>query len=172
MPPFGQAATPDEGHINTLLSLSIAEVPKPFRNPNWKPPQRRNKNVKQIIADAARREQASASLLATQNNSGYSTPLPNSTPVASSIAQAGERLSNLALGQQQAPSVTYTNIESAPSMHPKKKYCDLTGLPAAYRDPKTGLQYANREVYGIIATMTQSQAEGYLEARKAGTVLK
>ncbi len=46
--------------------------------------------------------------------------------------------------------LTYTNIESAPSFHPssQKKYCDITGLPAPYTDPKTRLRYHNKEVFG------------------------
>lgn len=97
--------TDEKTHQALLDKLDIYAVSKPFRNPNWKPPQRRNKNVKQIIAEATRRE---ASVLATQNNSGVSTPLTEAgTPGASStggavgrppnIAQAAQSLSTLVL---------------------------------------------------------------------------
>lgn len=71
-------------------------------------------------------------------------------------------------------AVTYTNIESAPSLHPsgRKHYCDVTGLPAPYTDPKTRLRYHNVEVFHLIRTMPQSTTEGYLGARGAHTVLK
>jgi INO80 complex subunit C len=71
-----------------------------------------------------------------------------------------------------APTVTYTNIESAPSLAHSKHYCDVTGLPAPYLDPKTRLRYHNKEVFGLIRSLPQTTAEQFLEARGAHTVLK
>ncbi|KAK7191147.1 hypothetical protein DPSP01_008874 [Paraphaeosphaeria sporulosa] len=190
------AASDEHTHQALLDQLDIYKIHKPFRNPHWKPPQRRNKNVKQIIADATRKE---ASVMATQNNSGASTPaLPHTdgatgvaTPVgrAPNIAQAAQSLSTLVLeknlraaggglgaanGNGAGPAATYTNIESAPSFHPssQRRYCDITGLPAPYTDPKTRLRYHDKEVFGVIRTMPQNVSEGYLSARGAHTVLK
>ncbi|KAH8732180.1 YL1 nuclear protein C-terminal domain-containing protein [Phaeosphaeriaceae sp. PMI808] len=187
------AASDDKTHQALLDQLDMHATPKPFRNPHWKPPQRRNKNLKQIIGEASRKE---ASVMATQNNSGLSTPAVassegmtgNATPVGSAgrvpnIAQAAHSLSTLVLeknGRAAAaangagPAPTYTNIESAPSFHPssQKKYCDITGLPAPYTDPKTRLRYHNKELYGTIRTMPQNVYEGYLAARGAHTILK
>src|SRR5437773_9456574 len=101
----------DDSHQQLLDRLDIATVPKPFRNPQWKPPQRRNKNVKAVLTEASRKE---ASLMATQNNSGTSTPLPHGSSAASNgiatpssvtngntsqsnIAQAAQSLSTLVL---------------------------------------------------------------------------
>jgi INO80 complex subunit C len=72
------------------------------------------------------------------------------------------------------PTVTYTNIESAPSLSPahQHRYCDITGLPAPYTDPKTRLRYHNKEIFGVIRTLGQGVAENYLEARGAHVVLK
>ncbi|KAF2115840.1 hypothetical protein BDV96DRAFT_492091 [Lophiotrema nucula] len=187
-------ASDDKTHQALLDKLDIYAIPKPFRNPHWKPPQRRNKNVKQIIADASRKE---ASVMATQNNSGVSTPvLPHSealtggasTPIGHhqppNIAQAARNLSTLVLeknsraamglGAVNGPAATYTNIESAPSFHPssQRRYCDITGLPAPYTDPKSRLRYHNKETFGSIRTMPQNVTEGYLAARGAHTVLK
>jgi INO80 complex subunit C len=184
------AASDEKTHQALLDKLDIYAVPKSFRNPHWKPPQRRNKNVKQIISDATRKE---ASVMATQNNSGVSTPaLPHTggaaTPVDSSrrppnIAQAAQSLSTLVLEKNSraamgnvgnGPAATYTNIESAPSFHPssQRRYCDITGLPAPYTDPKTRLRYHDKEIFGVIRTMPQNVYEGYLAARGAHTVLK
>lgn len=69
-------------------------------------------------------------------------------------------------------SVTYTNIESAPSLAHAKHYCDITGLPAPYTDPKTRLRYHNKEVFTVVRELGQQTAEGYLEARGAHVVLK
>ncbi|KAI9782608.1 MAG: hypothetical protein M1839_004854 [Geoglossum umbratile] len=181
------AAGSDDPHLQLLDKLDITLSPRMFRNPTWKPPQRRNKNIKQILSDASRRE---ASLLATQNNSGSSTPLPhgssntsaagNSASAQSNIAQAAQNLRTLVLDRSShnvfstGPVATYTNIESPPSLHPahQKHYCDITGLPAPYTDPKTRLRYHNTEVFAVVRGLPQSVAEQYLEARGAHVVLK
>ncbi|PVI04861.1 hypothetical protein DM02DRAFT_145025 [Periconia macrospinosa] len=196
------AGSDEKTHQALLDKLDIYSINKPYRNPNWKPPQRRNKNVKQIIAEATRRE---ASVLATQNNSGVSTPLteagtPGTTTTGAAgrppnIAQAAQSLSTLVLERNSraaaglasanangssnglgggGPAATYTNIESAPSFHPssQRRYCDVTGLSAPYTDPKTRLRYHDKEVFGLIRTMAQGTVEGHLAARGAHTVLK
>ncbi|KXH66250.1 hypothetical protein CSAL01_02715 [Colletotrichum salicis] len=189
-------------HQALLDELDIHSIHKSFRNPSWKPNQRRNKNIKTILGDASRRE---ASALATpqqeevsaaatpagkQGDDGLSTS-GASTPAAGSgsngnnsnpnLAQASRSLSKLVLEKSlrpngaaggSGPSVTYTNVESAPSLAHTKRYCDVTGLPAPYIDPKTRLRYHDKEVFGLIRTLPQGAAEQYLEARGAHTVLK
>jgi INO80 complex subunit C len=171
-------ASDEKTHQALLDKLDIHATLKPFRNPHWKPAQRRNKNLKQIIGEASRKE---ASVMATQNNSGISTPAVPSEGTenrAPNIAQAAQSLSTLVLEKNgraaTGPAPTYTNIESAPSFHPssQKKYCDITGLPAPYTDPKTRLRYHNKELYGTIRTMPQNVYEAYLAARGAHTILK
>ncbi|PYI03098.1 hypothetical protein BO78DRAFT_208102 [Aspergillus sclerotiicarbonarius CBS 121057] len=178
-----------ENHQALLDRLDIAHVPRPFRNPNWRPSQRRNKNVKQLISESSRKE---ASVMATQSNSGATTPLPatsastegSQTPAdgtpRTNIAQAAQNLSTLVLEKNaraaftSGPAVTYTNIESAPSLHPSQqtRYCDITGLPAPYTDPKTRLRYHDKEVFSVIRTLGQGVPESYLELRAAHVVLK
>ncbi|KIW64388.1 hypothetical protein PV04_09325 [Phialophora macrospora] len=190
----------DDSHQQLLDQMDIYYTPKPFRNPSWKPGTRRNKNIKQIISESQRKE---ASVLATQNNSGASTPLPatgaNSdgaaTPVHSSagsrplnMAQATQSLSTLVLERNlqrdkasggafpgpAGPAVTYTNIESAPSLHPanQKRYCDITGLPSRYTDPKTKLRYYDKEIFAVVRSLPQGAPDQYLAARGANVVLK
>jgi INO80 complex subunit C len=186
--------TPEaEAHQILIDQLDIHAIPKPFRSASWKPNQRRNKNIKTILGDAVRKE---ASTMATQDNSGAVTPLPDesvtstdgdNTPAVSTapstlqpnLAQASRNLSKLVLernmrtsGFSTAPTATYTNIESAPSMAHNKHYCDITGLPAPYSDPKTRLRYHNAEVFREIRNLGPGVAEQYLEARGAHTVLK
>ncbi|KAI1394098.1 uncharacterized protein F4822DRAFT_36725 [Hypoxylon trugodes] len=190
-------------HQELIDELDIHSVHKSFRNPHWRPNQRRNKNIKTILGDASRKE---ASMAATpQDNSGTATPAQaegdglstsgSSTPVQQSaggnsnlqpnLAQASRSLSKLVLEKtlrpngansgatvSAAPSATYTNIESAPSLAHTKRYCDVTGLPAPYLDPKSRLRYHSKEVFGFIRTLPQGAAESYLEARGAHTVLK
>lgn len=202
-------------HYAVLEEIDIHSVHKSFRNPSWKPNQRRNKNIKAILGESSRREANANSAAATpldnvsglatpntaannNNNSnnnddglstsGVSTPANgNSAAAAPNLAQASRSLSKLvlekslrpgvttgglAVGGAGAPSATYTNIESAPSLAPQRRYCDVTGLPAPYQDPKTRLRYHNAEVFGLIRALPQGYAEQYLEARGAHTVLK
>lgn len=186
-------ATPssDDSHQQLLDQLDLTLKPRPFRNSAWKPSQRRNKNIKQIISEASRKD---ASVLVTGDNSGSSTPQPSTTlgtgavtplqtnghATHSNISQAAQNLATLVLeknlqaSMSSGPIATYTNIESAPSLHPahQKHYCDITGLPAPYTDPKTRLRYHNKEVFGVVRSLTQGQAEKYLEARGAHVILK
>ena len=179
----------DDSHQQLLDQLDLTLKSRPFRNPYWKPSQRRNKSIKQIVAEAARKE---ASVVATHDNSGSSTPNAQSsaidtgavTPVPSfahsSISQAAQNLSTMVLERNlqatlnSGPVATYTNIESAPSLHPahQKHYCDITGLPALYTDPKSRLRYHNKEVFDVVRHLPQGAAEKYLEARGAHIVLK
>ncbi|KAK4112297.1 hypothetical protein N656DRAFT_710454 [Canariomyces notabilis] len=199
--PEAQAA--QAAHQALIEQLDIHSIHKTFRNPHWRPNQRRNKNIKTILGDASRKE---ASVIATpQDNSGAATPAlqdndglstsGTSTPAVPSasgnpslqpnLAQASRSLSKLVLEKSlsapskpsngatsSAPTATYTNIESAPSLAPLKHYCDVTGLPAPYLDPKTRMRYHNREVFAMIRNLPQGVGEQFLEARGAHTVLK
>ncbi|KAK7403676.1 hypothetical protein QQX98_010563 [Neonectria punicea] len=180
-------------HLELIEKLDIHSIHKTFHSSTWKPNQRRNKNLKAIVGDASRRE---ASAMGTPAEvSGAATPAADdglstsgtTTPATTdngnqgpNLAQASRSLSKLVLekslkppgGLVSASNATYTNIESAPSLAHSKHYCDITGLPAPYVDPKTRLRYHNKEVFGLIRTLPQGAAEQYLEARGAHTVLK
>ena len=68
---------------------------------------------------------------------------------------------------------TYQNIESPPSFRRgSSKWCDVTGLPARYTDPKTKLRYRDGEVYAAVRSLPPGGAERYLEVRGANVVLK
>lgn len=177
----------DAHHANLdLLDINCAH--KPFRNPNWKPNQRRNKNIKNILGDAVRKE---ASSVANQDSATASTPNPDESNLVAgenllagsskqpNVAHTTKNLSRLAIERNTRPNssgfahgLTYSNIESAPSLAHSKHYCDITGLPAPYTDPKTRLRYHNKEVFGVIRSLGPGVAEQYLEARGAHTILK
>jgi len=171
-------ASDENTHMALLDKLDMHKIHKPFRNPNWKPPQRRNKTIKQIISEAQRKEQ---SLLATQNNSGATTPqltdgatnTTNPSDLARAVVEKNQQQAQPPVQQLLVlPTYTYTSIAAAPSFKPKQRYCDITGLPAPYQDPKTGLRYHNREVYAVIKSLSTAQVQEYLAARGANTVLK
>lgn len=190
---------PDDSHQRLLEELDFSATRDAFRqrlhgdkDRRWKPSQRRNKNTKQMIAEGQRKE---FSVIASQENSGTSSPLPpisvdlddDETPSLtngmrqSSITQASQNLATLVLeknlqrdASHAGPAITYSNIESAPSLHPGhiKRYCDITGLPSRYTDPKTRLQYYDKEVFAVIRTLPQNSIDDYLAARGAHFVLK
>lgn len=134
--------------INPLLEiLDISPHPKPFKNAAYKPPPRRNKNLKQILSDS--------------NNAANAT---NNDPGRLAAAAAAASSASMA--------PTYQNIESAPSLRRGNKWCDVTGLPAKYTDPKTKLRYVDAEVYRALKVLPAGGAERYLEVRGANVVLK
>ncbi|XP_046846236.1 INO80 complex subunit C-like [Xenia sp. Carnegie-2017] len=62
---------------------------------------------------------------------------------------------------------TYSSIEAPPSFKPAKKYCDITGLQAKYKDPQTRMLYSTSEEFSTIRNLTMDIIGGYLNLRKA-----
>lgn len=60
---------------------------------------------------------------------------------------------------------TYLAIRSSPSSLPARKYCDLTGFPSAYTDPKTHLHYHSSVEYQQIKSMHTDTIKQMLEIR-------
>lgn len=67
---------------------------------------------------------------------------------------------------------TWTSTMSPPSIRPSHRFCDITGLPTKYKDPRTGLFYYNAEVYRFIQSLPVHVVQQYLALRRANTVLK
>ena len=63
------------------------------------------------------------------------------------------------------------NYNIHPSLKPIKKYCDITGLPAKYTEPKSGLHYYDSSVYQYIKTLEPPMIQIYLSIRNASTAL-
>eukprot|EP00118_Oscarella_pearsei_P000692 m.5570 g.5570 ORF g.5570 m.5570 type:complete len:165 (+) comp13528_c0_seq1:66-560(+) len=69
----------------------------------------------------------------------------------------------------QSEEATYGSIDAPPSFKPAKKYADMSGLPAKYQDPQTGLRYNTAEEFAKIRTFPSDITTGYLTLRKAAT---
>ncbi|KAI7834251.1 YL1 nuclear protein C-terminal domain-containing protein [Kickxella alabastrina] len=67
---------------------------------------------------------------------------------------------------------TYWLVDAVPSLKPQKKYCDITGLPAKYVDPKTNVRYCSAEVYRVVKSLPPGGEQQYLALRNASVVLK
>lgn len=71
-----------------------------------------------------------------------------------------------------APLLTDASVEAPPSLRPRKKYCDVTGLIAPYTDPKSRLRYHSVEVYEIIKQFGPGVDNAYLSLRGDATEIK
>ena len=60
---------------------------------------------------------------------------------------------------------THVTVRSTPSALPPKKYCDVTGLPAKYTDPKTRLHYYSATEYQQIKQRHTDTIKLMLEIR-------
>lgn len=55
----------------------------------------------------------------------------------------------------------HEQIDAPPSAYPPKKYCDITGYEARYRDPRTGLLYADTHAYASLRRLSNKQIATY-----------
>lgn len=67
---------------------------------------------------------------------------------------------------------TYVNIEAPPSMKPEKKYCDISGLPAKYTDPKTKMRFSTAAAFQTARELPEHKVEEILGLRQAQTRIK
>ncbi|PWN41086.1 hypothetical protein IE81DRAFT_324907 [Ceraceosorus guamensis] len=67
---------------------------------------------------------------------------------------------------------SYFSVEAPPSLRPRKKMCDITGLPAPYTDPKSGLRYHSVEIYKLIKTFGPGVDQAYLSLRGDASAIK
>lgn len=75
-------------------------------------------------------------------------------------------------GRLPVSAATYTNIAAPPSTAPPKKYCDITGLPAAYTDPRTRMRYWGVGGFAAARAMPEWRVDEFLALRGANTQLK
>ncbi|KAJ2725338.1 chromatin-remodeling complex subunit ies6 [Coemansia sp. Benny D115] len=118
--------------------------------------------------------------LASFKQTGISNLNLVAKPFKSSEYKGGRRWKNLkqivaqeeASGDWPVSFPVYWGVDAAPSLKPQKKYCDITGLPAKYTDPKTNVRYFSAEVYQVVKTLPPGSEQLYLGARNASVVLK
>lgn len=66
----------------------------------------------------------------------------------------------------------FLSLEAPPSFLPKQKLCDVTSVPCAYTDPKTGLNYSDRTTYRFIELLSPAAVHARLALRNASTEVK
>ncbi len=70
-----------------------------------------------------------------------------------------------------ADGAPWAAVEAPPSVRPRPKFCDVTGLPAPYVDPATRMRYYSADVLAFIRTLSPEQVQQYLRLRHAHTVI-
>ena len=84
-----------------------------------------------------------------------------------------KNMKNLAKEGKDAISYkVYCDLEAGPSLLPKKKYCDFTGLTSNYNELHTGIRYYNSQIYKMSQNIPQPIKDQYLNIRKALIRLK
>lgn len=63
-------------------------------------------------------------------------------------------------------------LETLISNRPRKKICDITGLPTVYTCERTGLNYFNKDVYEYIRNLKAEDVQLYLDLKNFGRELK
>ncbi|KAG0439346.1 Chromatin-remodeling complex subunit ies6 [Dictyocoela muelleri] len=63
-------------------------------------------------------------------------------------------------------------LETLKSKRPKKKICDITGLPTIYTCKRTGLNYFNKDVYEYIRNLKAEDVQLYLDLKNFDRELK
>lgn len=64
------------------------------------------------------------------------------------------------------------SIEAPPSTYPLRRFCDVTGQPARYTDPRTKLRFADAAAFAQLRTFSAEAVQARLALRRAATVLK
>ena len=60
---------------------------------------------------------------------------------------------------------TFTSIDAPPPLKPPKKYADVSGMPAKYTDPLSGMHFSSSGEYELIRTLPSDIIQGYLAIR-------
>ncbi len=89
------------------------------------------------------------------------------------ISRAGKRKSMKVVMLQERFALvpphlpTYVSVRAPASLWPSVRYCDLTGLPTQFTDPKTKLHFLDSATFQRIRQLSQDAINGILAKRGA-----
>ncbi|RKP02771.1 hypothetical protein CXG81DRAFT_24559 [Caulochytrium protostelioides] len=138
---------------------ALADATLPFKNRSFRSI-KKSKSFKQITRDeelrvqATLHDEADAKRAASDGGDGVA-------------AGEGEAAAASASRTPSEIPMTYTSYSAAPSVLPRGKYCDVTGLPTRYYDRVTRLRYYNADIYKIIKRLPEHVVHAYLALRNA-----
>mmetsp|Transcript_3548 Transcript_3548/g.6720 ORF Transcript_3548/g.6720 Transcript_3548/m.6720 type:complete len:164 (-) Transcript_3548:45-536(-) len=67
---------------------------------------------------------------------------------------------------------TFSSIEAPPSILPRVKYCEITGFPAKYTDPRTKMHFCSPEAFRLARSLPDHAVQKFLALRQADLRLK
>lgn len=139
----------------SVTAADFSQTPRYFKSPRWRPPSRRHKPAKAVLADEQRRL----------------------TALTAEYDQAVEELGSAAAAEEKgyknpAMFATFASLDAPPSLRPRKWWCDITGLEGRYKSVRHGLRYHNVEIFGIVQNLAPGVDQQYLELRNANVVLR
>jgi len=187
--PLGSASgTPGPSNVLLPEQLSFMHIPKPFKNPYYTKNQtRRTQTLKTLLARekerdkairAERKEQKLQPLAEKQTKDGDGDEMEIDEGAIEQrkkggAAKQGKELdkddSDWECDPEDLPS--HFSTEAPPSFLPLRKYCDITGLEAPYRDPKTKLRYHDLGVYNYLQNLNPATIQAHLSVRGHGPVI-
>lgn len=134
---------------------SFFHHPRPFKDPHWqrkKDAKGKPRNLKQVLQ--AERDRCPRRILES-GELGEALGCKRKGLLVNwlSFEEKEGRSSRADLDASSLRSFSDTTLHPPPSLLPPKKYCDITGLVAPYRDPKTTLQFHSKEVYEVLKTL-------------------
>ncbi|TXT13789.1 hypothetical protein VHUM_01156 [Vanrija humicola] len=111
---------------------------------------------------------------ANANRSGFNTPLTidDESVMSGTVTPAEDEDDKMDIDGLGEEVIHHHTPTAPPSLLPAKKYCDITGLQAAYTDPRTKLRYKGIEVWSIVRNLGPGVDQSYLALRGAQTSLK
>ncbi|KAJ3370016.1 hypothetical protein GGF31_004867 [Allomyces arbusculus] len=137
----------DDFGVTLCAPMDVLPAPKPFK-----------KNAH--FVSRVKKYRALPNLLSHQQT-------VDAARAAAAAAETGEE----ATSPTSVVGPSYTSIRAAPSVRPNRKYCDVTGLPANYTDPVSGLHYYDKEVYQYIKGLSSGALQQYMRLRNKSIII-
>ncbi|CAG7725009.1 unnamed protein product [Allacma fusca] len=114
-------------------------------------------NVAKQVGGPAFMDRVETSVGENQRKVAFKDPNYQRTKLTQDKKRAWRSLKQIITLERSMPwdkdSVHYSSIDAPPSLKPAKKYSDISGLPAKYRDPHTNILYALSDEYQIFGDL-------------------
>lgn len=133
----------------------------------------RNASVENTNTSTRKKTKQSEDSKSTASSADTSASLPTLPFKKSTYVTPVRRPKTLKqISELTAPGWTYWSLVVPPSRLPRRRYCDVTGLPGIYTEPRTGMRYYGAEVYQMVRGMEPDAVQRFLKIRNAHTIVK
>ena len=110
-------------------------------------------------------------MFGTQHHTHHLTPTPHSqSSTPPPLSMNGLPFSHCPPPRPLLPvlwELSDPHLRASPSQYPRKRYCDVSHLPAVYTDPSTRLHYYDAIRFAIVRSLSREQVNARLALRKA-----